>query len=162
MTDIIQTPFQVEEMIVLMLHEIIDDCFDNEKKNPKTNPDNSAIFEHDKDILKDSPTNDCELFMIPKKRRRLGVNPGAHEQILRLQNTLNYVTQEKDQWRLKCLNLERKIAQIQENEEALEDEISQKCRLIRFYQKKLQEKIQTDAAINKIPYDKPAEYEIEQ
>ncbi len=50
------------------------------------------------------PTLKEEVVNIPPppKRRRLGVNAGAHEQILRLRDSLAYVTEERDEWRKKC------------------------------------------------------------
>merc|ERR1711934_1324926 len=66
-----------------------------------------------------------------KRRRRLGVSSGAHDQIVLLRNNLEYVTEDRDRLRRKYDELELVVRQLRARECNLEEEISRYMRIIR-------------------------------
>merc|ERR1711860_185253 len=75
-----------------------------------------------------------------KRTRRMGVNAGAHEQIIRLNSTVDIVTGERDFWREKCrkLQIERETA-IRERDE-MADELTKARKIIKASRKQQQKK----------------------
>ncbi len=109
-----------EEVVFLILHEIIDQMFDDgddTKKKIKEEAYDSAEevgdFPLDGAVAAIPPPAAMEpvpavppATALAPKRRRLGVNAGAHEQILRLRDALAYVTDERDMWKKRCREME--------------------------------------------------------
>ncbi len=109
----------IDEVASLLIHELIDDIFQHEvevdTKGTKPQPES---LKDDADaplppiptmapLLSDLDATRSNSGLTPmSKRRRLGVNPGAHDQILRLRDTLQYVTKERDEWRNRCKDMQ--------------------------------------------------------
>lgn len=136
-----------EEMIFCLVHEIVDDIFTNCEEEAATSPSVSAPASHDMKYYRDE---DDEAFVIAqsipqvdvtdvvagpsankRRRRRLGVSSGAHDQIVLLRNNLEYVTEDRDRLRRKYDELELVVRQLRARECNLEEEISRYMRIIR-------------------------------
>ena len=116
----------MEEVIYLMLHDIIDEIAGDSDDTNETLKDILPEIEPDAPLV--SPIRVCE-----PKRRRLGVNAGAHEQIVHLKNTLHYVSEEKDTWRRKSCALDSRNKVLEARNSQLEATVAHQDQIIRFY-----------------------------
>lgn len=143
-----------EEIIYCLVHEIVDDVFKDPGEITTTSCTDSAagcgvrqdtkgfeVHEGDPGAALDtadfmqSAAQVSEMASGPsinKRRRRLGVNSGAHDQIMLLRSNLEYVTEERDRFRRKCEELERIVIQLRAKECDLEEEMTRQKRFIRY------------------------------
>ena len=142
-----------EELCYLVVHGLIDDIFPSFQPEPEIAPEVIPDKEEiDREILPPIPKSPPKLIPvrvaigggiripIPAKRRRLGVNSGAHDQIVNLQGTLRYVTEEREFYREKCLELEQKLKRISKEKSSLENDLDQMANQIRQNKRKIPEK----------------------
>ena len=136
-----------EEFAILMLHDLIDEIFRPKDADSDVSDNETEV---DFDLPEPSPDTTPEVAPVPPKsssipaipissrpRYRLGVNAGAHEQIVRLRSTLEVVSKERNYWRDLAREKDAKIHRMDQEMGRLEARMMKQVNLLRFYRSKV-------------------------
>ncbi len=126
-----------EEIAYLILHDLIDQIFGGARVECGVGDyDDGDGGEQVPPMPSSPPVISPVRERIAPKRRRLGVNAGAHELIVRLKNTISYVSDERDEMRAKCRRLEAEIRKLETEKEALERQVSALTNVLCIYRRR--------------------------